>query len=229
MYKCDNSAERKSSFSNLHILPDFDNSEVRVCFSAQEDINSVLVQVSNGMSIIAQENVLLCSRNASCKFKLESFVPWTVDNPFLYEVLFFVNLESACSLRQKFGMVKIRADKTSIYVNDNKFYVRGCIRGREAHDHQNFYDLPLTEFYSKYIILAKQHGFNLIRFHSRIPPEECLMEADRLGMFIHVELRKYYGKYQKERNMMNDEGALVDEELWEGIILKLRNHPCIFS
>ena len=34
------------------------------------------------------------------------------------------------------------------------------------------------EFYKKNIRMAKSYGFNTIRFHSVVPPEECFRAAD---------------------------------------------------
>ena len=51
--------------------------------------------------------------------------------------------------------------------------------------------------------------------------------ADRLGIFIHVEMRKYYGKYQKERRTMILEGRLLDDKEWTEMLLQLRNHPSL--
>ncbi|MEN7973821.1 MAG: glycoside hydrolase family 2 TIM barrel-domain containing protein, partial [Verrucomicrobiota bacterium] len=128
-----------------------------------------------------------------------------------------------------FGMREIRAEGDGLYVNGKPFHVRGFIRGREAHDHPNLEGLPLVEWYEKNILAAKRYGFNMIRFHSRIPPKECFEAADRLGMFLHVEIRKYFGKYQKERKQqdISDNTSLVDEKGWRDAILNHRNHPSL--
>jgi hypothetical protein len=81
----------------------------------------------------------------------------------------------------------------------------------------------LREFYEKDIKAAKDYGFNLIRFHSRIPDEECLDVADQLGIFIHVEIRKYFAKYK----LFHDQAKYPDKAKWQEAILALRNHPCL--
>lgn len=130
--------------------------------------------------------------------QIDDFIPWHVDTPHLYTLRISPSEEgSAQTIEQPFGMCKLEVTSDSLYLNNQPFYVKGYIRGREAHDHPNFKNLPEAEFYAENIRQAKEHGFNLIRFHSRVPSEECMRAADELGIFIHVEMRKYFGKYQK--------------------------------
>jgi hypothetical protein len=46
-------------------------------------------------------------------------------------------------------------------------------------------------------------------------------------MLIHIEIRKYYGKYQKERITMDDEGEIINEQEWREAVTALRNHPSL--
>ena len=146
---------------------------------------------------------------------------WNINTPYLYALCFDDNMI-------KFGMRTIGVNGRDLLINGEKFFAKGYIRGREAHDHPNLQNLSLTEYYEKNIRAAKDYGFNLIRFHSRIPHEECFEVADRLGMMIHIEIRKYFGKYQKERaTMVSDSGEMIDENEWRESIIKLRNHPSL--
>jgi beta-galactosidase len=124
-------------------------------------------------------------------------------------------------------MRTIGTTEDAIAVNGRPFFARGVIRGREAHDHPNLAGLPLEEFYAKYIRAAKAYGFNLIRFHSRVPPDEYFAAADRLGVFTHIEIRPYFGRYQKDRKFLNDAIDLIDEDAWRDTIIRLRNHPSL--
>ena len=153
---------------------------------------------------------------------------WDVHSPHLYTLKLVLETDGrTVEVSRTFGMRKIEATEDAICVNNRPFCVRGVIRGREAHDHPNLEDLPLEEYYAKYIRAAKRHGFNLVRFHSRVPPEECFRAADRLGIFLHVEIRPYFGRYQKDRKFLNDQIDLIDEDTWKDNILRLRNHPSL--
>ena len=218
----------KRILKDLFIRPDYDRSMAIVTFTAPEGCGRADWEiVDEGRAILSGSVETRAGAEAKFDALIENFKPWNVNTPHLYtlKVKLVVNGEEVEEV-QDFGMLKLHISQTDLYVNNEKFYVKGHIRGREAHDHPNLENLPLEEYYAKNIRMAKRYGFNFIRFHSKIPPEECFRMADRLGIFIHVEMRKYYGKYQKERAMM-PAGRLLNEKDWAEMVLKLRNHPSL--
>lgn len=216
------------TMKDLFINPDFDRSLARVSFTAPDGYSHCQWEVLEGDSAVAKGLIDVESgKLAAFDAALPGFKPWHVDSPALYRLrLELSGTGGAETVEELFGMRKLSATSEGVFVNNAPFLIRGYIRGREAHDHENLANLPLEEFYAKQFRAAKAYGFNFVRFHSRIPPEECLRAADRLGMFVHVEIRKYYGKYQKERFFMDDHG-LVDEKDWREAILRIRNHPSL--
>lgn len=211
---------------DLFIVPDIENSKVEISFTSPNSSKSA------DWKILESDGNTVCScnlQNLTEKVKIDAEIPdcklWSISSPHLYS--FEIIFDNGTKESVKFGMRSIKVEGKEILINNKAFCARGYIRGREAHDHPNFLDLPLVEYYEKNIKAAREYGFNLIRFHSRIPPEECFDAADRLGIFINVEIRKYFGKYQKERAMMSDEGELIDEIQWKEAILALRNHPSL--
>jgi len=214
---------------DLFIKPDYDQAKADVTFTAPDGCTKAEWAVLDGECVTA-EGVAQTTPGAMASFEIDmgDFKPWHVNTPNLYTLkLRFAAKGREVEETQDFGMVKMHICGNDLFVNNEKFFVRGYIRGREAHDHENIENLPLEEYYAKNIRMAKRYGFNFIRFHSRVPPEECFRMADRLGMFIHVEMRKYYGKYQKERRTMILEGRLLDEKEWTEMVLRLRNHPSL--
>jgi len=220
---------RSNVLKDLFIIPDIDNSKAKISFTVPRGCKSAAWEVLSGNEIVCSGNLNLENKSmALFEAPIKDMKLWSVDFPYLYTLKIYMTIDQKeVSVEENFGMRKIHVSGRDIYVNNEKFYVRGFIRGREAHDHPNLENLPLVEYYEKNIRAAKDYGFNFIRFHSRIPPEECFEAADRLGIFIHVEIRKYFGKYQKERTMMNDTGELINEQQWIETILRLRNHPSL--
>ncbi len=215
--------------NDLFIIPDFDNSKVVVTFTAPKGCSRAGWQIiDGGKAIIKGELEVKAGEVNKFEAEIKNFKPWNVDTPYLYQLKMSLTIDGkAAEIAENFGMRKIHATSDSIFVNNEKFYVRGFIRGREAHDHPNLENLPLEEYYAKNIMAAKKYGFNFIRFHSKVPPIECFRAADRLGIFIHIEIRKYFGKYQKERMYLKDDGEVIDKEEWTESILSLRNHPSL--
>lgn len=214
--------------NDLFIIPGYDDARITVTFTAPEGCTQAHWRLLDQGEVIREGDVKTTSAQAvRFEASMENFKPWNVNTPNLYilELELAVNGEDH-RVAQEFGMRKMHITAEGLYVNNEKFYVKGYIRGRDAHDHPNLENLPLEEYYAKNIRMAKRYGFNFIRFHSRIPPEECFRVADRLGVFIHVEMRKYFGKYQKERSQM-DNPELLGEADWAEMLLKLRNHPSL--
>lgn len=220
---------KNNILNDLFIVPDIDNSKALVSFTVPDGLTHVKWSAeSNNKVVCTGETVLIPKNKGQFEIKFDDMILWSTSSPHLYSLKMVLTINGQeIEICEDFGMRKIHVLGNDIFVNNEKFYIRGYIRGREAHDHPNLENLPIHEYYEKNIRAAKDYGFNFIRFHSRIPSEECFEVADRLGIFIHVEIRKYFGKYQKERTMMNDAGELINEEDWIDAILKLRNHPSL--
>ncbi len=216
---------------DLFVAPDLEAGGARVSFTAPAGMSAGTWRIMDQGRAVASGAVPTAGAG-SVEFwaSIPDCRPWSLDHPCLYELALELDVagrSQSCAVR--FGMRSIRAAGRDILVNGRKFYARGYIRGRAAHDHPNLENLSLTAYYEKNIRAAKAYGFNLIRFHSTVPPEECFEVADRLGIFIHLEARKYYGRYQKERRAMRDDNEVIDEREWRAVILRLRNHPSLLA
>ena len=214
---------------DLFIVSNIDDSRAEISFTAPEKFESIRWQALDGGKVVAQgKNTGTPGEKVEFAAKIENCKYWNINTPFLYKFSAIVAIGGKnFSTEIDFGMRTIKTQDRDILINNEKFYARGFIRGREAHDHPNLMNLSTYEYYEKNIQAAKEYGFNLIRFHSRIPPVECFEAADKLGMFIHIEIRKYYGKYQKERAGMSDVGEIINEEEWRASVIELRNHPSL--
>ena len=67
--------------------------------------------------------------------------------------------------------------------------------------------------------------FNTIRFHSKIPPRACFEVADRLGMFIHIEMRNADEEYDNLSEMIGGNNIFPSDETIKSLVLTLMNHP----
>jgi beta-galactosidase len=135
---------------------------------------------------------------------------WTEQDPRLYDIQ--LNLkkgnERLDSYQQIFGMRTIERSGTSLLFNGQPIMLRGVT------EHCHF---PLTcappfeiETYRENIKRMKELGFNWIRFHTWVPPEEYLRAADELGVLIQVEPPVGF-----------------DAEEWINILRACRNHPSV--
>ena len=215
--------------SDLFIVADNDRAVASVSFTAPAGCAGFAWEVADDGGTVASGREPAAGGGAvRFDVAMGAFKPWNVDTPHLYTLKLALDVDGGTvDVAETFGMRTICTDGGSVVVNGQPMLIRGHIRGREAHDHPNLAGLPEEEFYAKNIRAAKAYGFNLMRFHSKVPPEECFAAADRLGMFIHVEYRTYFGLYQEERDLLNDAGELIDLDGWREMILRLRNHPSL--
>lgn len=137
---------------------------------------------------------------------------WSDNSPRLYRIE--LELRDAGKktildlLTQSFGLRHIACRGTRLEMNGRPIYLRG------ATEHCYF---PLTctppadvESYREIVKKLKQLGFNWLRFHTWVPPEEYMQAADELGMMIQVEPPK---------------GFSLEE--WTNILLACRKHPSV--
>jgi hypothetical protein len=215
-------AQTKRTLQDLFIVPDIDNSEINVSFSTPAGatkakwkvLDEEQKEVCSGQLAELADKVEMSNEIADCKL-------WNISSPYLYT--FEIDFDNGDKESTKFGMRSIKTDGRDILVNNKPFFMRGYIRSRFLKDFPNIQGTSLTEYYEKDIKAAKEYGFNFMRFHSRIPSEECLDVADRLGIFVHVEIRKYFAKYK----LFHDEAKYPEKDKWIEAILALRNHPSL--
>lgn len=214
------------NFDDLFVYPDYDAGRVCLQLTIPAGCTEIAWEVLDQGRVIAKGATTAPPAGELFKAgeKIPSFKPWNINTPYLYTCKITLTTngkQETCAIR--FGMRKYAVSKDSFFLNNENLYLRGVIRGREAHDHPDLQNLGMYEYYAKYMRQMKKYGFNFIRFHSFVPPMECFEAADELGILIHVELRKYYGRYQKERSRMDKQGALLNRDEWTEMVKRLRN------
>ncbi len=152
--------------------------------------------------------------------------PWSASEPYLYTLtVTLVTADGEEEITDRFGFRYFETDEKYIYLNGFPFYMRAYIRGCAAHEHQNNCKLTEYEFYKKNFEMAKEYGYNTVRFHSVIPPEECFRAGDDCGMLIHIEMRAEDGEYDNLEEMIFGKNDFVTNEELIAIINRVYNHP----
>lgn len=208
----------------LCMTPNLDKSEVEVVLRTDADVKIVNYKVLNA------EEKLVSEGTASDK-AFSASVPnptlWMIENPYLYTFTADVTFADGTieSVSDTFGMRSLAVKGRDILLNGKPFYMRAVIRGTVCHDHDNILDLDEEEFYAKFIRTAKEYGFNTMRFHSRIPSKACFRAADKLGMFVHIELRTGDDEYNNLEEMVNGVEVYVTDDKIRETAYNLMNHP----
>ena len=196
----------------------------------QSKVSAQLIYVESDTPLISPEIVdaagkpaaqLLYTQNRGTKivtvFDASALTCWSPEHPVLYTL-------KCQNVSRRFGYCELATlDNRSVMLNGTPCFLRGYIRGIVAHEHPNMTGKSLKEAAVKNIRQAKKYGFNLVRFHSRIPAPEFVEAADEEGLLIHMEIGFAYefdSKGHKKNLAMNN-------ERWEETILRYRNHPSV--
>lgn len=201
------------------ILVDSFNLKGDVSFKiiSNKDYKSIrlVIQESNFDNTYSSEEFSLTINNP---------ILWNFDNPFLYHYELYLDKQL---INGTFAFRTLSHDKHNVYLNNKPIFIRGYIRGADAHEHQNNINTSNAEFYRKNIRQAKAYGFNLIRFHSVVPSDEFLQVADEEGILVHLELRQPDDSYNNLEEMLASKNTLVDTSFLNHVIDSYFNHPSL--
>ena len=137
----------------------------------------------------------------------KGFAFWSPENPVRY-TLTLTTPEGTYS--QMFGIRRLVPDGERMRLNGELAYLRGvtehCYYAETVH-------LPRDLGYYRTITAKrKELGFNFVRFHTFVPPEEYLEAMDELGMLVHIESPNF---------------VTLDE--YDAIVRFARRHPCVVA
>ena len=130
---------------------------------------------------------------------------WSPESPVRYDLMLTT---ANGTVRRKFGLRRLVADGERLRLNGRPVYLRGvtehCYFPHTVH-------LPRDIAYYRMITARrKELGFNFVRFHTFVPPEEYLEATDELGMLVHVETPNF-----------------VAEPEFAAIVAFARRHPSV--
>ena len=163
----------------------------------------VLYEIKNG------DGKVVAKGEAKGDFTLptKGFSFWSPENPVRY-TLTLTTPEGTCS--QKFGIRRLMPDGERMRLNGELTYLRGVT------EHCYFAEtvqLPRNLAYYRMITAKrKELGFNFLRFHTYVPPDEYLEAMDELGIMVHIESPNF---------------VTLDE--YDAIIRFARRHPCVVA
>ena len=158
----------------------------------------------------------LNGRDASWSTPTCGMRPWSDHEPKLYriELALIRNGTPLDVTARSFGLRTIERAGVGLQLNGRPIMLRGGC------DHCYFpvtcTPPPDTVAYKENIRRLKKIGFNWIRFHTWVPPEEYMQAADELGMMLQVEMPSCL-------DYMDD----LAEREWVELVRSCRKHPSV--
>jgi len=178
-----------------------------------------------------------------CMVRIEPDDPrlWSPETPYLYN--FSVTLgedvvTSYFALRSL--SVEEKNGKPRLCLNGKPYFFHGLLD--QGYFSDGIYTPATPQLYEKDILAMKDLGFNMLRKHIKIEPEQFYYDCDRLGMVVFQDMVNN-GNYHFLRDTVfptfgicreNDHGKHRDPESrkafiegMKGTVAQLYNHPCI--
>ncbi len=163
-----------------------------VWISSSSDVTSFTVKciggekVQKNVSIYDEKKLILSAEIPSGESEINissvGFGLWSPDTPKLYTAV--IDTENQ-SIRRRFGIRRLTADGTKLYLNGSPYFFRGTCE----HLYQPMTVHPTRDkkYYRRALRTLKELGFNSIRFHTWVPMPEYMEAADEIGMVLEVE------------------------------------------
>ncbi len=148
----------------------------------------------------SQFPVSLPNTTLTCELELKDAKTWSPADPVLYDV----DVELLGTDRKRFDQVSTRAAFRSIRVDGDRLLLNG--RPLQVRGILNWgYAPPQTspsrdpQFWKKEIRLAKDYGFNLMKFCLWVPPKKYLELCDESGMLAWMEYPTWHSRWTPDQ------------------------------
>ncbi|HBP25574.1 MAG TPA: glycoside hydrolase family 2 [Acholeplasmatales bacterium] len=168
----------KNHMKNLKILPDFDQSEVKITLEGTLEPQGI-IKIYSKQKLILEKKF----KTAENIVALPNFIPWTPENPHLYEVT--VELKNDF-VKSYFGMRKWALGEgkygKALFLNNQGIFLSGVLDQGFWSD--GLYTPASDEALVDDIQLMKSMGFNTLRKHVKVEPLRWYYHCDRLGMIV---------------------------------------------
>ena len=166
---------------------------------------------------------------------------WSPENPYLYD--FTVETEED-RVESYFAVRSLEVKKIGEYprlcLNGNPYFFHGLLD--QGYWPDGIFTPAMPACYAEDIMAMKRLGFNTLRKHIKVEPEEFYYQCDRLGMIVFQDMVNN-GDYSFLRDTalptvgiqkLDDRSLHKDPETrrkflsgMEATVRQLKNHPCI--
>lgn len=209
------------AFSKMRVDTDIDKKSVSVSLTTIKATDKVVdlsinVKDKEGNSVgKISRQVQIKNNRISCDLPVKGNVSlWDEFNPYLYTLEVSVSSDEGIYQEQtSFGFRKVEQGKHHIRLNGRNIHLRGVLDC--AVFPKTGYPATDVDSWLKIFTTVREYGMNHVRFHSWCPPEAAFCAADKLGLYLQVELPmwiKDVGKYPLRRDFFEKEMyAVLDE------------------
>lgn len=172
---------------SLRITPLFDESAVEL---------TVISEGAHPCSAQVDGREVSFSSNEPVRIAMDSFVPWTPENPHLYPLTVAMGQDRVQSYfgMRKFSVAADAEGHKRLFLNNRPYFHNGLLD--QGYYSDGMYTAPSDEAMIFDIQTAKSMGFNMLRKHIKIEPLRWYYHCDRLGMLVWQDMMNGGGAYR---------------------------------
>ena len=177
--------------------------------------------------------------NGKCEIRLDSPILWSPENPHLY---YFTARSEDDKIDSYFALRTIEIKKIDgiprILLNGKVYFFNGVLD--QGYFSDGIYTPASPNEYARDILAMKSLGFNTLRKHIKVEPEEFYYQCDKLGMIVFQDMVNN-GKYSFLRdtalptigfkNLREKKRTPSERDaFYEGMkrtVSQLYSHPCV--
>ena len=136
-----------------------------------------------------REGVIRCGgvdypfKNSRITLKPEQPRHWTPEDPYLY---YFSVIAGEDKVDSYFALRKIEVKGSRILLNGRPIFFHGLLD--QGYWPEGLWTAPAEDSYEKDILAMKALGFNTLRKHIKVEPEQFYYDCDRLGMIVFQDM-----------------------------------------
>jgi hypothetical protein len=179
-----------SGISSLQIIPDVDNSRLRLTVNAYAaaGVTVSATVLSNGVAL----STIAGAPQTELDLPVPNPILWSPENPFLYglQITTTHNGVTNDSVTSYFGLRKISIQSVSgvpqIFLNNQRYYGMGPLDQGFWPD--GIYTAPTDAALEYDLQLEKALGFNAVRKHIKVERQRWYYWADKLGLIIWQDM-----------------------------------------
>lgn len=177
--------------------------------------------------------------NGKCEIRLDSPILWSPESPHLY---YFTARSGEDKIDSYFALRSIEIKKIDgiprILLNGKEYFFNGVLD--QGYFSDGIYTPASPNEYARDILTMKSLGFNTLRKHIKVEPEEFYYQCDKLGMIVFQDMVNN-GKYSFLRdtalptigfkNLRERKRTPRERDaFYEGMkrtVSQLYSHPCV--
>jgi beta-galactosidase len=158
--------------------------------------------------------------------KVDDAKLWSPKRPYLYtvDVRLYKEGVELDKVSSRFGLRELTTDGNRFLLNGRPIFLRGF--GDDCVFPNTIAPPADKSVYLARLKTAKEYGFNYIRCHSWVPPEEYLDAADEVGIMVQPEFPIAYEPYYNAKTPALQKFYL---EQWQDVIKSRWSHPSVVT